>query len=152
MASPTRTWTSLLLALAMLYFLYYNVLQLVDVGRALDMPISTKMLTISGAVDTDRILGMGGAGVLIGIYVLACLCIFLPKHDKHRMVKSQLRCFIMIGICLLLAFTTSAMSYVEMAIKGNPETILIAEVALASTRLLLLGGIIGCAAHVLKHT
>jgi ABC-type polysaccharide/polyol phosphate export permease len=151
MASPTRTWMSVLLGLVVVFFLFYNVSQIVDIVWAWNAPISQKMTSIPALLDTDRRLGMSGEGVLLVLYIIAGLCIFLNRHEKPHWTSSQLTCFILFGVFLGLAFVASSMSFVEGMTQGKrPNHVLIGEACLAAFRLLLLGGLIGCAVHVLK--
>ena len=90
MASPTRTWTSLIIGLAIAYFLFYNIAQIVDCARAFENPIISNEpdpMAAAVSMETDWYLGMIGTGVLMLIYVIACLSIFLNKHEKPVFLK-----------------------------------------------------------------
>lgn len=152
MASPTRTWTSILLALVIVYFLFLNLTQLFDLGRALTSPIASKMMGIAQSTDADKYLGLPGIGALLLLYGIAAMSMFLNKQEKPNFTRSQLIAFIMIGVLLGVAFLSCAMAFVETHLKNpKPEGVLIAEMVLAGFRLLVMGGIIGCSVHVLKN-
>ena len=154
MASPTKTFVSIILGIVVVYYLYYSTTQIVDASRGLENKGGPKSLWAAGLIECDIWLGTIGGGALLALYAIACLAIFLNKKEKPHFYKGQLICFILIGVFLALAFTSSAMAFVEQAVDtpfGNPDTIFIATMALSCFRLLLGGAIVGCGIHSLKH-
>lgn len=154
MASPTKTWISVILGITVAYFLYYNIAQIVDAAKALDNRGGPKPLWVAGLIDADIMVGLIGTGVLLALYAIASLVIFLNKHEKPQFHRGQLICYILIGVFLLLSFASSCMAFVEKAAINsfhNPDGTLITTIVLSSFRLLLAGGIVGCGVHALKH-
>jgi hypothetical protein len=154
MASPIKTWTSVLLGIAVAYFLFFNIAQIVDNAKMLSQTQGIVNMATEAAMDmeTEIAMGMTGTGVLIALYIVATLAIFLNK-EKPVLTKSQLTCYIMMGVMLLIAFLTSAMALVELYghVVGKPKTVFIVTLAMAAFRLLLLGGILGCGVHAIRN-
>ncbi len=154
MSSPTKTWVSVILGITVAYFLYYNITQLIDASKALENKGGPKPLWTASIMDCDIWVGLLGTGVLLVLYAIASMVIFLNKREKHVMQKDQVVCYILMGVFLGIAFTTSAMTFVERNVghpMGNPNSVLIATIVLSCFRLLLAGGIVGCGIHTLKH-
>jgi hypothetical protein len=155
MASPIKTWMSVIVGIAIAYFLFYNITQIADNARALENPMGSGLgpnpLAVAASVQADWYIGMGGTGILLVLYGIACLSIFLNKHEQPTLSKSQRTCFIMVGVLLLISFLTSSMAFVELVAAKRPEAVLITSLVLASFRFLLLGGIVGCGVHAIKN-
>ena len=152
MASPLKSWISVLLGMVVAYYVYYNVAQLVDAGRALRDQKGPLSLRAAHVADCDIHLGLIGTGILIFVYLLASIVIFNHKHERPHLDKGQHICFIMIGVLLLLSFVSSSMAFVEELYKGgNADNVLIATMVLSCVRLVMAGAIVGCGVHVLKH-
>lgn len=152
MASPLKTWVSILLGIVVAYYLYYNVAQIVDAGRAMRDQKGPLSLRANHLVECDIYVGMIGTGALLALYILASLIIFFHKRERPHLDKGQTICFVMIGVLLSLSFISSSMGLVEELHKsGHPDHLLVAIAVLSVVRLLMAGAIVGCGIHVLKH-
>ena len=155
MASPAKTWISVILGIIVAYFLYYNVSQIVDAAKALDTDGAQKLVWANGVAECDMWVGMIGTGTLIFLFAIASMVIFLNKHEPHPFhYRSQLACFIAMGALLGVSLISSAMVFVEKSPSrpfGNTNTVLIIALAMASLRLFIGGAIVGCGIHALRH-
>lgn len=148
MSSPTKTWIAVVLAIACAYFLYYNIAQIVDSGKALGDVHGPNSLKAAGVLDCDIWVGMIGTGCLLALYLIGTLIIFLNKREKTHLTKGSLTCYILVGVFILLAFASSSMAFVEYG--KPPMTIFITTLTLSAFRLLLLGAMMGCGIHALR--
>lgn len=155
MASPAKTWISVILGIVVAYFLYYNVSQIVDVAKALDNDGAQKLMWANGVAECEMWVGMVGTGTLVVMFVIAAMVIFLNKQEPHPFhTQSQFACFIAVGALLGVSLISSAMVLVEKSPSrpfGDTNTVLIITLAMASLRLLIGGAIVGCGIHALQH-
>jgi hypothetical protein len=152
MASPLKSWISVLLGILAVYALYYNVAQIVDASRALRDEKGPLSLRAAHLAECDIYVGLIGTGALIAIYLLATLVLFLHKRERPHLDKGQTICYAMIGVLLALSFVSSSMAFVEDLHKSSPKNHMIdITLVLSCVRLVMAAAIVGCGIHVLKH-
>ena len=151
MSSPAKTWTSVLIGLAIAFYLFYNVIQLANGVLALRDQGADKVIDSAVIVYEDLSIGLGGTGVLALLFIIACLVIFLGK-EPHSMQKSQRVCFWMIGALILFSMILSFSTYVELVLDAQPKAIAVTSTAFSCARLCILAAIVGCGVHVARNT
>lgn len=142
---------SVLIGIVIVFTVYYNTAQLVDVTTVFTDQHHPKGIVAVDAFETDRTLGMGGGSALMLVYIVMCMVVFLNKYEKPVLVKSQKVCFGLVGVLLFVSLMTYTSTWIakNMALQ-NPMGAIILEIVLSGLRIVMATSLVICGMHTVQ--
>ena len=151
MASPIKTWTSVLIVIVICWALAYNATQIIGMTKGLANDDTGLLKTAHDGIETDLEGGLPGSGTVCLLFGIACLAVAFNKHEKPHMSSSQKSCLIVVGILLFVQFLTHLIPFIEQKVMTDPTAIVVTILSLSGFRVLLSAAVVGCGAYLMHN-
>jgi membrane-associated HD superfamily phosphohydrolase len=147
-----KTWTSVLLVLVICWALFFNISLIVESADLIENKSRSKIGGLGIVAGSELIVGLIGTGTVLLFFIIACLAIFLNKHERPNMDKSQKACYISMGVLLGISLLTHLQILITRNLKsGDLTSTFTLTIVVSALRLLIAGAVVGCGVHAIKN-